>query len=154
MIPVYYFQLQNLFSTLTLAFLGGLGTWFKRLPTSWQLWSRSRSVLTIDCPVSPAWCAGYIERANWTRPHIMWDPRPVLLACLLSPHLHHGKPQLHQTLHRVGSSASKSSIRMFIITEKAPTRAFSWLKAATTAFTFKTLLTVSQREIGSMTQLS
>ena len=25
------------------------------------------------------------------------------------------------------------------ITEKAPTRAFSWLKAATTAFTFKTL---------------
>ena len=27
----------------------------------------------------------------------------------------------------------------FGITEKAPTRAFSWLKAATTAFTFKTL---------------
>ena len=33
----------------------------------------------------------------------------------------------------------KSSIRRFVITEKAPTRAFSWLKAATTAFTFKTL---------------
>ena len=30
------------------------------------------------------------------------------------------------------SSASKSSIRRFVITEKAPTRAFSWLKAATT----------------------
>ena len=29
---------------------------------------------------------------------------------------------------------------MLVITEKAPTRAFSWLKAATTAFTFKTLL--------------
>ena len=28
----------------------------------------------------------------------------------------------------------------FTITEKAPTRAFSWFKAATTAFTFKTLL--------------
>ena len=28
----------------------------------------------------------------------------------------------------------------FSITEKVPTRAFSWLKAATTAFTFKTLL--------------
>ena len=27
-----------------------------------------------------------------------------------------------------------------LITEKAPTRAFSWLKAASTAFTFKTLL--------------
>ena len=36
------------------------------------------------------------------------------------------------------TSASKSSIRRFVITEKAPTRA--WLKAATTAFTFKTLL--------------
>ena len=39
-------------------------------------------------------------------------------------------------------SASKSSIRRFVITEKAPTRAFSWLKAATTAFTFKTLKTL------------
>ena len=38
------------------------------------------------------------------------------------------------------TSASKSSIRRFVITEKAPTSAFSWLKAATTAFTFKTLL--------------
>ena len=37
-------------------------------------------------------------------------------------------------------SASKSFIRRFVITEKAPSRAFSWLKAATTAFTFKTLL--------------
>ena len=34
----------------------------------------------------------------------------------------------------------KSSIRRFVITEKSPTRAFSWLKAATTAFKFKTLL--------------
>ena len=35
------------------------------------------------------------------------------------------------------ASASKSSIRRFVITEKAPTRAFSWLKAA---FTFKNVL--------------
>ena len=40
----------------------------------------------------------------------------------------------------VEDSASKRSIRRFVLTEKAPTRAFSWLKAATTAFTFKTLL--------------
>ena len=33
----------------------------------------------------------------------------------------------------------KVTIRRLVITEKAPTRAFSWLKAATTAFTFKTL---------------
>ena len=31
-------------------------------------------------------------------------------------------------------------IRRFVITEKAPTRAFYWLKEATTAFTFRTLL--------------
>ena len=32
------------------------------------------------------------------------------------------------------------AIRRFANMEKAPTRAFSWLKAATTAFTFKILL--------------
>ena len=37
-------------------------------------------------------------------------------------------------------SASKRSIRKFVITEKDLTTAFSWLKAATTAFTFNTLL--------------
>ena len=37
-------------------------------------------------------------------------------------------------------SLKRRSIRRFVIMEKAPTRAFSWLKAATTAFTFKTLL--------------
>ena len=54
--------------------------------------------------------------------------------------------------------------RVFTITEKAPTRrAFSWLKVATSAFTFKTLLRlyakridpmVSRHEIWSLTQLS
>ena len=47
-------------------------------------------------------------------------------------------------LHRVRVTSFKkfhpNYIRRFVITEKAPTRAFSWLKAATTAFTFKTLL--------------
>ena len=38
------------------------------------------------------------------------------------------------------TAEESNSIRRFVITEKAPTRAFSWLKAATTAFTFKTLL--------------
>ena len=47
-------------------------------------------------------------------------------------HLHHA-PQL------VLGSAVKRSIGL-TITEKAPTRAFSWFKAATTAFTFKKLL--------------
>ena len=51
--------------------------------------------------------------------------------------------QLDTNMRPIGeivNSASKSSIRRFVIMEKAPTRAFSWLNAATTAFTFKTLL--------------
>ena len=39
----------------------------------------------------------------------------------------------------------KRSIRRIVITEKAPTRAFSWLKAPTRAFTFKTLLSKDNR---------
>ena len=67
------------------------------------------------------------------------------------PHPRHGRqrrepgvarllpqPRGGQAQHRRGRgqgdsiSAPESSIRMFVITEKAPTRAFSWLKAATT----------------------
>ena len=46
----------------------------------------------------------------------------------------------HKWSWRHFGSAWKSSIRRFVFTEKASTRAFSWLKAATTAVTFKTLL--------------
>ena len=43
-------------------------------------------------------------------------------------------------LELVLCSAPSASQSVFTITEKAPTRAFFWLKVATTAFTFKTLL--------------
>ena len=67
---------------------------------------------------------------------------------LLRHWLHRGHLQLLPPLAllppvgrgQVSSSASKSFIRRLVNTEKAPTRAFSWLKAATTAFTFKILL--------------
>ena len=58
-------------------------------------------------------------------------------------------PGRHQTIQlsiqlscslQVRITASKRSIRRFKITEKAPTRALSWLRAPTSAFTFKTLL--------------
>ena len=58
----------------------------------------------------------------------------LLLSLVPAQCLHPGLSGLVQV------SAWKSSIRRFVITEKATTRAFSWLKAATTAFTFKTLL--------------
>ena len=54
--------------------------------------------------------------------------------------LYRGEEFLADTDISILTSASKSSIRKFVVTEKATTRAFSWLKAATTAFTFKTLL--------------
>ena len=43
-------------------------------------------------------------------------------------------------LHTSAVKRSIGSTTGCTITGKAPTRAFSWLKAATTAFTFKTLL--------------
>ena len=39
-----------------------------------------------------------------------------------------------------GAAACGQLQRSFTVTEKAPTRAFSWLKVTTTAFTFKTLI--------------
>ena len=71
-------------------------------------------------------------------------PRPA------GRHLVPAKPDEHRHLHRGVRQPGESrpcllmlqtkAIRRFVITEKAPTRAFSWLKAAATAFTFKTLL--------------
>ena len=48
---------------------------------------------------------------------------------------HSAAPRTPAAGDSLDTSASKSSIRRFVITEKAPTRAFSWLNAATTAFT-------------------
>ena len=45
----------------------------------------------------------------------------------------------HQNILRHRENASWDSTVSCTITEKAPTRAFSWLKAPTSAFTFKTL---------------
>ena len=45
--------------------------------------------------------------------------------------------QTYELLECLQDSASKSSIRRFVITEKAPFRAFSWLRTATCTFNFK-----------------
>ena len=44
--------------------------------------------------------------------------------------------QARERLNRLIGSTSKSFIRRFVITEKAPTRAFSWLKAASGYYRF------------------
>ena len=45
-------------------------------------------------------------------------------------------------VHVIRQSFKRKFVQKFFVTEteKAPTRSFSWLKAATTAFTIKTLL--------------
>ena len=48
----------------------------------------------------------------------------IILSCITTSALNEGYPNVPED---------------FTITEKAPTRAFSWLKAPTSAFTFKTL---------------
>ena len=68
-------------------------------------------------------CDGIISTQQWAPPLETMEPVAVAVVRLTFP-----------------PYPLKSSIRRFVITGKAPTRAFSWLKAATTAFTFKTLL--------------
>ena len=67
-------------------------------------------------------------------------PKLSLSASALDKIMPHRIKRVNST-HRIygaATSASKSSTRSFVITEKAPTRA--WLKAPTSAFTFiKTL---------------
>ena len=43
-------------------------------------------------------------------------------------------------IHKIGIRAANDPWVFTIITVNAPTRAFSWLKVPTSAFTFKTLL--------------
>ena len=64
----------------------------------------------------------YQVRINYTR---------ELQVCLLGPKLQPGCNS-NKSSSNICTSAWKSPIRRFVITEKAPTRAFSWLKAATT----------------------
>ena len=53
---------------------------------------------------------------------------------------HQSESQYPVSVRSAGGQWSIGSTTGCTITEKAPTRAFSWLKAPTSAFTFKTLL--------------
>ena len=83
--------------------------------------------------------SGSTKSLKWLRKVSTVTAEPLLvLSCFLLLKTNINKKKYDD----IPTSASKSSIRRFVIviTEKAPTRAFSRLKAATTAFTFKTLL--------------
>ena len=59
-----------------------------------------------------------------------------------SPALSGHRPQIQGPARGASSVKKSSNLRRFTVPGEGPypTRAFSWLKAATTAFTFKTLL--------------
>ena len=109
--------------------------WSKKLHPE-PFWGRGPviimiSVVMILLPPSPRYGKyGKLKIASLPCSNIIWTL--TMNAPILIP------PSSLFTPNVFASHASKSSIRRFVITEKATTRAFSWLKAATTAFTFKT----------------
>ena len=99
----------------------------QRRPSDWIISftpASAVSSVSLDTFPAPARAASFVRVS---RDSVSLSPRLVMVSLF----------QIHH--ENVRTSASKRSIRRFVITEKAPTRAFSWLKAATTAFTFKTL---------------
>ena len=95
----------------------------------WEPWVIKQHNWPVCCPGGPApwpWTAGLpgpgLGRLLWHVPlRVPGDPhlRLAVFSC---------------------QSLKRRSIRRFVITEKAPSKAFSWLKVPTSAFTFKSLL--------------
>ena len=84
--------------------------------------------------MGPSWVPGQMRGpsgAPLVTPHYVIPLCSVKLRGILLT-----SPQLQLVL----CSAPSIPQPVFTITEKAPTRAFSWLKALTSAFTFKTIL--------------
>ena len=92
----------------------------------WKPWGIQQHTWPVCCPGGSApwpWTAGLpgpgLGRLLWHVPlRVPGDPHLCLAVSSCQ-------------------SLKRRSIRRFVITEKAPTRAFSWLKVPTSAFTFK-----------------
>ena len=94
-------------------------------PSYDQSCTDSGTVSSVSTDTHELTSSSFFSRRSFSRHTSSWSLNTSRVTCHVSG---------------VTISASKRSIRRFVITEKAPTRAFSWLKAATTAFTFKTIL--------------
>ena len=85
----------------------------------------------------------FVPRIFATVNFIVFSGREIAWFRLLQIYNAAAAEQRESPVRGPAASAVKRSIGSTTgctITEKAPTRAFSWLKAPTTAFTFKTLL--------------
>ena len=110
---------------------------FDSFPPAWCLYLQNWS---DDCPWSSPLVTRHMLHCRSARPrrakpsghckHYKLCRDPNIINCCRAP------PQLHQS-ELVLKTINRLSCT---ITEKDPTRAFSWLKVATTAFTFKNLL--------------
>ena len=97
-----------------------MGSWdWTRVRWTPSCWGSSGHTQFPEC--APHLYSGWNLKIEWTRQTVV-QPSPAALTNRAS---NEGYPEVRED---------------FTITEKAPTRAYSWLKAATTAFTFKTLL--------------
>ena len=107
----------------------------------WSGGSVSRSQVTLlpavssvlICPPPPAWLPPSHLALHCVEIGPVLPPHTALGPALTAPH----DIMLPTSAYNEGYPNFPED---FTITEKAPTRAFSWLKAPTSAFTFKTLL--------------
>ena len=97
--------------------------WGSVLDNDWVLFESLMQVSEARCCLAAVWV--WREEDDWSFDLLSVIKIDIVQGCIII---------------MVLTSASKCSIRRFVSTEKAPTRAFSWLKAPTSAFTFKTLL--------------
>ena len=100
----------------------------------------------FEAPASSIyWCAwvaaaAAVVRVLTTEPLLSSQPRPHQSGPGLRPSQQpRHTPPTHQVTSRASNEGYPKVPEDFRITEKAPTRALSWLKAPTSTFTYKTL---------------
>ena len=76
---------------------------------------------------------------SMTRVQMNMPPLDIPDTCILAVSTHSLLVTSYSTAFIIFIIGAANDPSVFTITEKAPTRAFSWLKVPTSAFTFKTL---------------
>ena len=101
-----------------------------------QVWSIKSQIKSLQKHLASSPTL-YISHWHWIQIDSDLLPQRISVGELLKRMIHHAMCVACSSISAVKRSIGSTT--GCTITEKAPTRAFSWLKAATTAFTFKTL---------------
>ena len=130
--------------------------WINRSPlqTNMSLCIGSIHWLQFTTQLVPGAAAAVYK--DWNGPNLSCRGQvvcPALWRHICNSFMKLSRESMSRSLQVISSAADDPSV--FTITEKAPTRAFSWLKAPYSAFTFKTLLRhYAKRELTPRSQLS